>query len=184
MKLLDALVRSAPAETESRYATPAMFGFNGSQYFSGSWAGIDPEVPDTSFLGHISGIHQRNGVVAAAVETRALLMSQLRFEWMLGDGSTTTNRATNVLNNPVGVSRAGFLKSLEYDASYSGSAFIVRTDDGLRRLRPDHVSFLLGSESDPDWDGDQVVLPHDAEVAALLYSPVSGGRGFNILRVA
>lgn len=173
MRLIDNLLPTA--DRVSNLVTPSSFGFNGNTYPIFGWQGSSPEWPDSDFLGYIAGIHNRNGVVAAAVETRALLLSQIRFGWNIG-GEFVENRASRRLNRPSGtVTRPSFLKSLEYDASYHGSAYVVNADEAIRRLRPDHCTVILGSDSDPDWDGSdaQVILPWDAEVIGLIYHPNS-----------
>lgn len=168
MRLLDPLVeRRQP----SNLVTPASFGFGGNQYPLYGWNGSRPDWPDRDFAAYIAGVHERNGVVAAAVEARALPLSQLWFEWDVnGDRFPVP-----ALNSPAGATRPAFLKSLEYDISYHGAAYIVNVGGGPRRLRPDHVSVLLGSNESPDWDGAdaQFVTPWDAEVVGLVYHPES-----------
>lgn len=176
MKILEPLVRRRTADVEERLLTPAHFGFNGNSYAYGGTTSSSPDEPDGNFLGYIAGVHQRNGVVAAAVEARAALMSQLRFQYRRTQGNVGElwgDRSLAIVENPASMTRPAFLHQLELDASYAGAAHIAKDDNGqLIRLRPDRCTFMLGSDSDPEWHGeDDMRLPYDAKVVALLYNP-------------
>lgn len=179
MRILEPLVRRSGPQTEQRFGS---FGFGGIQY-PYSWAGGSrPEFPDAGFQGVIDSVHRRNGVVSAAVHTRALLMSQLRFAWRrVSDGAhfseTSTDRRLAQLNRPAGSTRSELLYRLELDASYSGTAFVARTGPGLVRLAPDHVSFVLGSNSDPTYEGEAIRMPADAQVIGIVHHDNRGGSG-------
>jgi len=175
VRILDALVPRTPAPApESRYSfNEYMMAFAGNQY---SMGGSHPNVPNQDFVDYIDGVHKRNGVVAAAVTARALLVSQLRFKWRrtygAGAGDLWGNRDLRPLEQPGTEPRPAFLHRLEVDASYAGSAYVVRDGNQLRRLRPDHCTVVLGSNSDPEWDGsDELRVPYDADILALLYHP-------------
>lgn len=180
MKFLEPLTRRANhGSDEQRFSfNDLYFSFQGHQHLTGQMAGSRPDLPDSTFQSYIDVVYRRNGVVAAAVVTRALLMSQLQFVWrydrFAGDraGELFVNRNLRVLDRPGTATRSALLFAAEVDASFSGSAYFVRDGQRIRRLQPDHVSFLLGSDSDPEWDGsDAIRLPHDAEVRALVYHP-------------
>lgn len=167
MNLLEPLVRRPSA-----LVTPASFGYNGHQYPIFGGQGARPDVPDQTFLGYIAGIHERNGVVAAAVEARALLLSGVRFEWERDNGERFRNLASRRLTRPGSMTGPAFRKTLEYDVSYHGAAYVVNDGPRKRRLRPDRVSVVLGSNIDPEWSGDgSLKLPYDAETVALMYHP-------------
>lgn len=179
MRLIDNLLPTVREPEQPRnLVTPGSFGFNGSTYPILGWQGSRPDWPDSSFLGYIAGVHRRNGVVAAAVEARALILSQLRFHWQVNN-ERLDNRSSRALNRPAGSTRPEFLKTLEYDASYHGSAYIAAPDGNPRRLRPDHCSVIMESNTDPSWDASsaQWALPWDAEVTGLVYHPecLTGG---------
>lgn len=172
--------RSA-ADTEERWGSFGSFGFQGIQY-PVAWSANRPETPDATFLSFVDGVHRRNGVVAAAVHTRALLLSQLRFIYRrtrvaAQHGDLWGDRTLSPLERPGTMTRPELLYRLELDASYSGSAYVARVGNRLHRLMPDHVTFVLGSDSDPSWDGDAVRVPYDAEVVAILYHESRGVGG-------
>ena len=180
MGLLDPLVRPRKEVVEERYSAldyfqQAAFAYNGSMYGM-SMNGSRPDVPDQTFQGYIDGIHRRNGVVAAAVEARALAVSQMRFRWRNPDGDLFGNRALRSLEKPGGVdTRAAFLHRLETDVAYSGTAYVAMVDGQVRRLRPDKCSVVLGSNSAPEWTGENdLSVPADADVIGLLYHPNEG----------
>lgn len=173
----DLLRRGRPSTgTEQRFNS---FGFQGIHY-PFALSSNRPESPDATFLAFIDGIHRRNGVVAAAVHTRALLLSQLRFTYRRDRSSGRAgelwgDRGLSVLERPGSSTRPELLYRLELDASYAGSAYVARVGNELFRLMPDHVTFVLGSDSDPTWDGDVMRVPFDAQVVAILYHDARGG---------
>ena len=110
MRLLDRL-RNA-SEPERSYANGltfedvlSMFSFNGNTY-----QGISSPLraPGTAvsanFPGYVQGIYNQSGVVAAAITARALLISQLRFQWkslLQGEnGRLFGNTELSVLERP------------------------------------------------------------------------------------
>jgi hypothetical protein len=179
MRLLDSLVRgSAPAKVEQRYTYGDIVDmlFNGSRYALGGMNGSNPELPDNTFLSQIATVHRRNGPVSSAVVARALLMSQLRFTYRRDRSQTKRgelwgDRNLSILERPGAMTRPELLFRAELHASYSGNAYIVNDGGMLRLLRPDHVTFLLGSDSAPTWDKDVLHAPYDAETIGIVYNP-------------
>lgn len=181
MRLLDA-IRAQPAATEQRFDPMSIseFIYNGNSYMVGP-SGSSADKVSGSFRSYVQQIHQRHGVVAAAVVTRGLLMSQVRFRWRDEmDGTLSTSRELQALNRPGSMSRTRMLSLLEIDASYSGSGFLVRRNGVTFRLEPDEVHFVLGSDSDPSWEYDTLVAPYDTRVVGLLHKPGSAGNGSNV----
>lgn len=188
MRILEPLARrqSLPATTEQRFLglDQLLLSYQGQQYFMNPMSGSRPDVPDMSFRGFVDGVHRRHGVVPAAVVARALLLSGLRFcyrrDRFAGDraGEIFVDRSLRVLDRPGSATRSEMLFAAELDVSYSGTAYLVRDGNTIRRLIPDHCSVLLASDSDPDWDGtDTLRVPYDAEVQALVYHPQRGASG-------
>ena len=171
MKLFDALQRSSPPKVESRYTVDEYLtmAFNGNNYIVGP-SGSKPDQVDNGFVSYVQRVHDRHGVVAAAVVTRALLLSQVRFKWRRPDGSLYGNRDLAPLERPGSYTRPDFLSRLEHDVSYSGTALVGRRGAELFRLAPDKTTFILKSESDPSWEGDTLVPPFDAKVVGLSYN--------------
>ena len=143
------------------------------------------ENPAGNFEQTVRVMHRRNGVVAAAVTARALIMSQLRFQWRSGiDGGTFGNASLESLERPsLGMSREQLLWRIEQDVSYQGNAYVRRLPNGeLRRLRPDWVRIALGSDEDPE------DIAHGADVYPLGYvyqpSPTGPTTVFGLNEVA
>ncbi len=133
-------------------------------------AGSPQESPPGGFEQTVRMMHRRNGVVSAAVTARALIMSQLRFQWRSEvDGATFGNQSLEILERPApGMTREQLLWRIEQDVSYLGNAYVRRLPDGtLRRLRPDWVKILLGSDESPD----DVAAGADARPVGYLYQP-------------
>ena len=168
MRLLDALSgRTAPNQgTEERFD----FSFGGVPYIFGA-DGSSPDRVDNNFVSYVENIHDKHGVVAAAVATRSLLLSQVRFKFRRVDGSLYGTPALAPLEQPGGYTRPELLARLEHDVSYSGTALIGRRGGELFRLAPDKTTFILGSDSDPTWQGNKLVAPFDAKVIGLSYRP-------------
>lgn len=181
MRMLDALVRtSTPKLTEERG-----WGFDPyvmSQPWA-SFAGSMPGQTDGTFNSYVQQIHKQNGIVSAAVAARALLISQVRFQWRRDysqgrRGELWGNRDLRILERPGASTRAELLNRLERDVSYAGNAYVVRDGNSLRRLAPDRVSFVLRSDSTPEWTGDNntTTIPYDAEVVGIAYHNERNGK--------
>lgn len=177
MRLLDAVARKSNPPSEQRYTLSDVAGWvsDGSHRFLPSGVtGSKPDDIDTDFVSMIHNVHNRHGIVAAAVETRALLMSQVRFQWRRPDGSSSGSAALLPLERPGSTTRPALLSMLEHDVSYSGTAVVARRRGELFRLSPDRVRFVLGSNSDPVWDQDVMMPPFDAKVIGVTYDRSRG----------
>jgi len=177
MRLLDRLRTSDSAESERSTALTfedvlTMFAFNGNIYQGMSSPLRSPGTPiAANFPGFVQGVYNSSGIVAAAITARALLMSQIRFQWRsLLQGETgrlfgTTELA--VLERPGDLSRAELLYAAEQHNSLAGNAFFYRNNNQLRLLRPDWVTIVFGSyESDVD-----PTTQLDAELVGYTYQP-------------
>ncbi len=182
MRLLDVVGRKQPdpevvvdaPEERSHFNSLdslAQFMFNGQQMIVGP-SGSNPDEIASNFTSHIHQIHQRHGVVAAAVATRALLMSQVRFRHRDEmDMSLSTDASLRLLNRPGSRTRSSMNALLEIDASYAGTGIVVRRGGKLFRLNPDETRFVLASNSDPTYDGDSLIPPFDTEVIGVVHEP-------------
>ena len=168
MRRIDARHTTAAAPvTEERFSFQELVNLFGRTYGINGSPGNDPAA---SFVGYIHDIAERNGVVAAAVITRALLISQVRFVWRNNRLSPTPgrlfgNRDLSILERPGKQTRPELLTLAEQDVSYSGTWYAARKGNELHRLRPDGVKVVLGSDMDPvdDW------VPYDAVVTGYIY---------------
>ncbi|HUR74442.1 MAG TPA: phage portal protein [Sporichthya sp.] len=72
-----------------------------------------------------------------------------------------------------GATTGDLLARMIQDADLAGNSITVRRQDGsLRRLRPDWVTIVSASKSEPELPGAAL----DAEVIGYFYSPPSGGK--------
>jgi phage portal protein BeeE len=134
------------------------FTFSGVQYQfvpSMAYPGEKQEPPEASFNGYVSAAYKQNGVIFACLETRRLLFSEARFQYRRlrsgRPGELWGNSELQVLEQPWPSGTTGDLLSrMEQDASLAGNAYIYREGSRLKRLRPDWVAILLGSQYDLD----------------------------------
>jgi len=171
------------------------FSFNGVQYAgSGGMLGLSPSQnalaasrPTVSGdLASIVNAAQPNSVVTAAVFTRALVLSQLWFEyenWQTG--ARFRHRDLSIFEEPGGfTTMPRLLVDMEVSQSYAGNTYVWKDSKRgrLRVLRPDYVSIVLGSDAPPERLEDAERAPAgdrrealdyalDAEVVAYVYQP-------------
>ncbi len=158
------------------------FTAGGMTYFGQPQFSMRPQkvdVPDSTFDALVGYVHDSHGVIAAAVAARAMLLSQLRFQWRslvsADNGRLFGSSELGVLEHPnMEQTRAELLSLAEYHVSYAGSAFFHRDGNDIRLLHPSWVSIVLGSNLEPD-AGE---FARDARVVGYVYKP--GGPGSNI----
>lgn len=150
------------------------FSFDGTPYFGyplQSLAG-DKEKIQGGFSGYVHGAYESSGIVSALELIRLAVFSEARFMYRRlikgrpGDMFSTTS--LNVLHRPYpGHTTGDMLSRALLDVDMAGNHFAVRRGVRIKRLRPDWVTIVLGSENadvDPNEDPD-------AEVAGYLYHP-------------
>lgn len=145
----------------------------------------DAEQIETNFAGYVSGGYKSNGVVFACILARLLVFSEARFQFQnIIDGRPTDlfdDPSLDLLRHPWPNGTTGeLLAHMEQDASLAGNFFATVVDDRygrrIRRLRPDWVTIVTGSDSVSGSDtGRSAAL--DARVAGYIYEPkgVLGG---------
>lgn len=183
MRLLDRLTQrsSFPGLSFDDYLQ--FFSYNGNTYpilGNQSMPGTPRVDIANDFEGYVQQIHNRSGVVAAAVTARALLLSELRFKWRaVQDGNLFGDQSLLPLERPGTMTRPELLALAEHHVSYGGNAYFHRDVNGrVRLLRPDWVTVVLASNDEPDnpsWGAD-------AEVVAYIYQP--GGKQAHATPVA
>lgn len=155
---------------------PTDFVFNGQAVPldllpTGSVAGSPVEASMADFASAVRTIHSRSGVVAAAVAARAWVVSQIVFKWrpVQSDGRLFGTPALTPLERPgADLTRQALLTRIEADVAYHGNFYARRLADGrVRRLRPDWMQLLIGSNERPE----HVRLGADAEVIGYVYKP-------------
>lgn len=142
-------------------------------------AGLQPtlgskqEEPLATFPAYVNGIYKRNGVVFACMVARQLLFSEARFQFQRlrngRPGELFGTRDLEPLEEPWPGGNTGQLLSRAIqDVDLGGNFFAARRPGGrIMRLRPDWVTIILGSRSDPDVGFGDV----DSEVLGYIYKP-------------
>jgi len=164
-----------PTMTLDQYLEMVTFG--GNQYVlqpSQTIHGHAEEI-DGSFAGLVQGAYKSNGIVFACMLARMRIFRQARFRFQqLRDGEPGKffgTPALSLLETPwPNGTTADLLSRAIQDADLAGNAFFVRRRDAIRRLRPDWITIVLGSERDPDIEAGDI----DAEVIGYIYHP--GGK--------
>jgi phage portal protein BeeE len=185
MKLLEVL-RTRPTVEPSRSLSvddyglliDQLFSFGGVQYpITSTWTQGPREELDHSYEQYSERALKRNGVVFACVALRTRVFSEARFAWQRREGGRPqlpfTDSTLAMLERPwPGGTTQDLLQRMLLSADLGGNAYVTRNRLGnLRILRPDWVTIVRGSESDPDEDPDGL----DATLIGYLYKP--GGPG-------
>lgn len=149
-----------------------MFSFNGNIYQGMASPLRSPgRAVDGNFAGFVNGVYNTSGVVSAAIVARALLMSQIRFQWrslVAGEnGRLFGSSELAVLERPGDLTRPELLFAAEQHNSLAGNAFFYRNNNQIKLLRPDWVTVVFGSEED---DVDPVSRL-DVELVGYMYTP-------------
>jgi phage portal protein BeeE len=166
------------------------FNFNGLSYPLGpsTTLGAKAEEIPPNFEGYVQGIYKANGVVFACMLVRLLLFSEARFQFRRiqsgRPGELFGTTALRTLEQPwPGGTTGDLLTRAIQDADLAGNFYAVRRPGRIRRLRPDWMTIVLGSEQEPQADigaGDI-----DAEVIGYVYQPGgprSGAKPVPLLR--
>lgn len=155
------------------------FRFGGNLYgvpsFTQTLAGSKEDIP-TTYAGLVSESYKSNGIVFACMRARASLFSEARFRYRRvrngKPGDLFGDRSLRILEQPwPGATTGDLLARAIQDADIGGNAFNARRAGGIRRLRPDWVTMILGSE---DRDVDLQAGDIDVDFVGLIYHP--GGR--------
>lgn len=159
--------------------------FNGMTYPVGglnqSLPGSKRETVGQGFSQLVVGAYAANGTVFACELARFSAFSEVRFgfrdfaDGRPGDliaGTDQRNpgfRDLKLLGRPwPGATTGDLLSRVLLDADFAGNAFLVRRQGPkIKRLRPDWVVIVCGSEQDPEVDGYDI----DAEVIGYAYLP-------------
>ena len=132
------------------------------------------------FASYVEGIYKKDGVVFACMLARQMLFSEARFAWRkFRNGQprslfTTSELALLERPWPTGVT-GDLLTRMIQDADLGGAAYHTTIDASgriggrgpgarVKRMRPDWVQIIIGSDSGNPYD-------LDAQPAGFLYSP-------------
>lgn len=151
--------------------------FNGNEYWGLPQVGLgsNEEGISADFANLVSRAYKANAIVYACEMTRVALFSEARFKWRrLTNGRPGDLFGTpdlDILERPwPGGTTGSLLGRMLLDADFGGTAFVARPADRLDRLmrmRPDWVTIVLGSESEPDGAG----VAMDADFLGVMYYP-------------
>lgn len=156
----------------------AYFNYAGLSYpfLQRSTLGQREEWPDPTFEGRVQAFFRSNPVIFACELRRMQLFADLRFQFQrmragkAGDLFGSVQLA--VLEKPwPGGTTADLAARVLLDADMEGSSYTVLRGGRLIRLRPDWVTIVAGSNSNPDmriWDVN-------SELLGYIYQP--GGPG-------
>jgi hypothetical protein len=151
------------------------FTFDGNRYpygFGPSSISAKQEPPDASFAGYAAMLYRANPILFACAMLRLSLFSEARFQFRRirsgRPGDLFGTPALRVLETPWpnGTTRDLLARAIQ-DADIAGNAFFTLRGGFLRRMRPDWVAIVLGSESE-EWDAEDEL---DATVAGYVYKP-------------
>jgi hypothetical protein len=132
-----------------------------------------------NYQGFADGVYKGNSIVYAIIAARLNLLSQARFQWQQlrngRPGDLFGTPALGILEVPEpGKVTADLISHASLDVDLAGNAFIARRiingSAQLKRMRPDWVTIVMGSQSDENVDARDI----DAEVVGYVYYP--GGR--------
>ncbi|HEY6731890.1 MAG TPA: phage portal protein [Solirubrobacterales bacterium] len=185
MKLINALTeaRSSGGSITLSELLSQLGGLNGLRpSMPPTLLGAKQEEIPASFQGYVEHAYRENGIVFACMLVRMMLFSEARFQFRrLKDGRPGElfgTEALSILEKPwPGASTGDLLTRVMQDADLAGNFFgTVRgrgTNKRIVRLRPDWMTIILGSYSEPKRDIGAWDL--DAEIIGYVYEP--GGKG-------
>lgn len=130
------------------------------------------ETLESNFLGMVQGAYKRNGVIFACIRARLSVFSEGRFQYQRirngRPGDMFGDQSLKLLEQPWPNGTTGDLltRTLQ-DADLAGNAYWTVRNGYLRRMRPDWVSIVMGSQNDPDIGPDDL----DAELIGYAYFP-------------
>ncbi|HEU5085717.1 MAG TPA: phage portal protein [Acidimicrobiales bacterium] len=179
LRRLRGSTRSAPWPTiggiDALASLVNQFSFNGSTYplVNQTWGRTATTEMAGGLEGHVAALMQSPPAFAAQW-TRSLVLSQARFSWRNPPHHQTAPRklfgtqALAILERPWPNGTTGeLITSMEWHAGLAGNAYVLNRGGRLRVLRPDWVTIVYGSMSDPD--ADRFAL--DAELLGYVYHP-------------
>ncbi|WP_433415046.1 phage portal protein [Microtetraspora malaysiensis] len=134
----------------------------------------DREQIENDFQGYVEGIYKRSGPAFALMAVRQHVFSEATFQFRRRRGGRPgdlfgTDALARLESPWPGGTTGDLLSRMIQDADLAGNAFYAWYAGRVRRMRPDRVSIVLGSKSEPELSAG--VLPLDLEVVAYLYSP-------------
>jgi phage portal protein BeeE len=150
------------------------FNYGGFTYYGSPTTGQrNSETIEADFQGLVQA-YKQNTVIWACERTRLSVFSEARFQFRQirngRPGDYFGTQALVLLEQPWTNGTTGdLLTRMLQEADFAGNAFYTVRGDMLRRMRPDWVSILMGSNEDPK------VTPDDLDAELLGYAYWPGG---------
>lgn len=158
------------------------FNFNGLSYgyseLGGTLGGNREEIA-SNFVGVAQGAYRSNGVVFACMLVRQMLFSEARMQYRRmrngRPGDLFGTAGLGLLEQPWKNGTTGDLLSrMIQDADLAGNFFATTRGVGqnkrIKRMRPDWVTIVMGSQTDPDITSTDL----DADLLGYIYHPPTG----------
>lgn len=151
------------------------WSYGGNTYSGmGGFAASKSEQMETNFAGMVQGAYKRNGIIFACMRARLSVFSEGRFQYQRlrngRPGDMFGDQSLKLLEQPwPNGTTQDLLTRLLQDADLAGNAYWTVRNGNLRRMRPDWVTIVMGSENDPD------ILPDDLDAELLGYGYHPGG---------
>ena len=134
-----------------------------SFFYSGLQYGLIPqtltgnnETIGYGFEAYVQGAYKGNGVVFACMLARMLLFSEVRFQWRRFNKDRVPSDLwgspeLGILEHPWQNATTGdLLARAIQDVDLAGNFFAVRRGNQIKRLRPDWMTIVAGSQGSPD----------------------------------
>jgi hypothetical protein len=182
MGLLDRIAAARPARGQKDFSEPPFWDADRFRYglYGSTSAYSEDERVETDFEAYVEQVYKRNGAVAALMFTRQMVFSEARFQFRNmrngrpGDLFGTAD--LGLLEKPwPGATTGDLLTRMIADADLAGNCFLTVVGEGadrrIRRLRPDWVTIVQGSQSEPELYGAAL----DARLLGYIYSPQAPG---------
>lgn len=183
MRLPSWLSRSAdPQISLGEWAS--FFNFGGLQYplmLNQTLVG-DQERVDPTFQGYVQAGYKANGIIFACMLSRLLVFSEATFRFRRvvngRPGSLFGTSALKPLETPWPNATTGdLLGRAIQDADLAGNFFGLAHRGGIKRLRPDWMTIVVGSQSDAKKGGAWAI---DGELLGYAYQPGGPGSGADV----
>jgi hypothetical protein len=181
------LLQRVRARAKSAFVQPPFWDAEQLRYpLLGSTGRPDREQIEHDYLGYAAGIYKRNGPVFALMDIRAKVFSEATFQFRRRRGGRPgelfgTDGLARLEEPWPGGTTGDLLARMIQDADLAGNSFWAWRSGRVRRLRPDRVTIVLGSESKPDEDMPAGYIPLDVTVLGYIYSPQRLGSDDDVL---
>ena len=162
-----------PSMSIAQYLEQIAFSFGGNQYSVLTTMGKNgTQTIDPSFAAMASNIYHANPTAFSCMMVRLLIFSEARLLWRDWEGGRPQapylGEGLDLFTRPWPKGSTGsMLAQMLLDSDIAGTSYIARREyqsgPGLRRLRPDRVSVVLGTDetiaSNP--------MPHEVDLAEV-----------------